>query len=278
MVKKQDAPPSGGTRRRLSLDQIVAATVGLIDERGIAAASMRTVARELQVQAMTLYRYVENREDLFDEVVDHIVGELDNDTDMNRPIGEAGWRSYLANLAWGVRRYARAHPHAFPLVATRPPAAPWVNPPLRSLRWIEMMLKNLSEAGFTDEQVLFTYRSFNSFLLGHLLLETSAMVIDDPKPGDGSFQAGDDSGAHDPVDPADPIPGSISPTRTTAKREEIAEAGGEDDGTLIGVDAEDYPVIHRLREGLTENRFEQEFSAGLDILLDRIESELLQTG
>src|SRR6202042_2901786 len=109
-----------------------------------------------------------------------IVNELADDPEVQlRPVD--GWRPYLTGMAWGVRRYARAHPHAFPLVATRPPTAPWVNPPLRSLRWIESMLANLDSAGFTDDQVLFTYRTFNSFLLGYLLLETSAMVIDDPK-------------------------------------------------------------------------------------------------
>jgi hypothetical protein len=205
-------------------------------------------------------------------VVDRIVNELSDDPDV--PDGEQGngWRWYLEGLAWGVRRYARGHPHAFPLVATRPPAAPWVNPPLRSLRWIETMLENLSGAGFTDDQVLFTYRTFNSFLLGYLLLETSAMVIDDPKPGDGSFQSGDGTGEHDPVDPADPVPGSISPTRPTVVRETIADA---DSATEIvdpagDVDAAEYPIIHRLRVGLTEDRFEEEFAAGLDILLTRI--------
>ena len=29
-----------------------------------------------------------------------------------------GWRDYLQRLARGVRRYALAHPHAFPLVTT----------------------------------------------------------------------------------------------------------------------------------------------------------------
>ena len=84
-----------------------------------------------------------------------------------------GWRPYLSGMAHGVRRYALAHPHAFPLVATRPPGAPWVNPPLRSLRWVEAMLRGLAGEGFSDEQVLFTYRAFNGFLLGHLLLETA---------------------------------------------------------------------------------------------------------
>lgn len=94
-------------------------------------------------------------------------------------------------MAHGVRRYARAHPHAFPLVATRPPSTPWVDPPLRSLRWVETMLAGLADEGFSDEQVLFTYQTFNSFLLGYLLLETSAIALRDPKPGDGSFTATD---------------------------------------------------------------------------------------
>ena len=126
----------------------------------------------------------------FDAVVERIVNELADDPEVQlRPVN--GWRPYLTGMAHGVRRYARAHPHAFPLVATRPPAAPWVNPPLRSLRWVEAMLTGLAAEGFSDEQVLFTYRTFNSFLLGYLLLETSAMALRDPKPGDGSFTSTD---------------------------------------------------------------------------------------
>lgn len=257
-----------GSRRRLTNHQIVAETLALVDEQGIAAASMRTVARRLGVRVMTLYRYVDNREQLFDAVVDHIVDELGDDADIMQEVSGGDWAAYLISLAWGVRRYARAHPHAFPLVATRPASAPWVNPPLRSLRWIETMLHHLGDAGFSDDDVLFTYRSFNSFLLGYLLLETSQMAIDDPKPGDGSFQSGDDSGDHDPVDPTDPVPGSISATRTTDQREEVAAT--DDAAELADVDQGVYPVIHRLRVGLTENRFEEEFGAGLDVLITRI--------
>ncbi|MEO6957829.1 MAG: TetR/AcrR family transcriptional regulator [Antricoccus sp.] len=267
---------SAKQRSGLSLERIVSETLALIDEEGIAAASMRTVAKRLGVQAMSLYRYVDSREGLFDAVVDKVVNELSEDSRVPDSADQIGWRGYLDGLAWGVRRYARAHPHAFPLVATRPPTAPWVNPPLRSLEWIETMLRNLQDAGFNDEQILFTYRTFNSFLLGYLLLETSAMVIDDPKPGDGSFQTGDDSGAHDPVDPTDPIPGSISPTRTTEIRETICDT--DNSGELIDVrgdvDADNYPVIHRLREGLTENQFDEEFKTGLEILLRRIAQQL----
>ena len=213
--------------RGLSLDRIVTTTLELVDEQGIGAATMRAVASRLGVRSMSLYRYVEDRDELLDAVVDRIVNELGDDPEVQlRPAD--GWRPYLTGMAHGVRRYARAHPHAFPLVATRPPGAPWVNPPLRSLRWVESMLSGLADEGFTDEQVLFTYRTFNSFLLGYLLLETSAMALQDPKPGDGSFTSADtspdgESGTAGQAT-ANPVPGGLSPARSPEQREAVQDA------------------------------------------------------
>lgn len=90
-----------GSRRRLTNDQIVAETLALVDEQGIAAASMRTVARRLGVRVMTLYRYVDNREQLFDAVVDHIVDELGDDAGIMQDVSGGDWEAYLTNLAWG---------------------------------------------------------------------------------------------------------------------------------------------------------------------------------
>src|ERR1700750_314482 len=141
---------------------------------------------------MSLYRYVRDRDELFDPAVERLVGGPADDPEVQmRPV--EGWRPYLTAMAHGVRRYALAHPHAFPLVATRSPAAPWIIPPIRSLRWVEAMRTGRGGEEFTAEQVLFTYRTFNGFLLAHLLLETSAVTLRDPKPGDGSF-TGTDSG------------------------------------------------------------------------------------
>ncbi len=66
-------------------------------------------------------------------------------------------------------------PQVFPLIATRPPAAPWLRPPLRSLRWMESFLSTLHSCGFADDAAVAAYRGFSSFLLGHLLLEVSAL-------------------------------------------------------------------------------------------------------
>jgi AcrR family transcriptional regulator len=89
-----------------------------------------------------------------------------------------GWQDFLQRLAHGVRRVALAHPKAFPLVASRPPEAPWLRPPLRSLTWVEAFLDGLSSEGFSDTAAVSAYRAFTSFLLGHLLLEVSSLGAD----------------------------------------------------------------------------------------------------
>ena len=261
--------------RGLSLDRIVTATLELVDEQGIGAATMRAVASRLGVRSMSLYRYVEDRDELLDAVVERIVNELGDDPEVQlRPVD--GWRPYLTGMAYGVRRYARAHPHAFPLVATRPPGAPWVNPPLRSLRWVESMLGGLADEGFTDEQVLFTYRTFNSFLLGYLLLETSAMALQNPKPGDGSFTSADtspdgDSGTAGQA-AANPVPGGFSPARSPEQREAVKDADSPQELTdpADEIDRRRFPTVYRLAAGLAEDRWEREFGTGLEDMLDRI--------
>jgi TetR/AcrR family transcriptional regulator, tetracycline repressor protein len=263
--------------RGLSLDRIVAATLDLVDEQGIGAATMRAVSSRLEVRSMSLYRYVRDRDELFDEVVERIVNELADDPEVQlRPVD--GWRPYLTGMAHGVRRYALAHPHAFPLVATRPPNAPWVNPPLRSLRWVEAMLSGLAGEGFTDDQVLFTYRTFNGFLLGHLLLETSAMALRDPKPGDGSFTGSDEMTEGGAPALADPVPGGLSPARSPEQREAVADAGRPSEllDPADEIDARRFPTVYRLASGLGEDRWQGEFDTGLTDMLDRIAALLAE--
>jgi TetR/AcrR family tetracycline transcriptional repressor len=260
--------------RGLSLDRIVTVTLELVDEQGIGAATMRAVSARLGVRSMSLYRYVRDRDELLDAVVERIVNELAGDPEvLLHPVD--GWRPYLTGMAHGVRRYARAHPHAFPLVATRPPAAPWVNPPLRSLRWVEAMLSGLAAEGFSDEQVLFTYRTFNGFLLGYLLLETSAMALRDPKPGDGSFTGTDTAvnGGSEPAQAsADAVPGGLSPARSPAQREAIEDAGSARElvDPADEIDVRRFPAVHRLAPGLAQEHWDGEFEAGLVNMLDRI--------
>ncbi|UQU65758.1 TetR/AcrR family transcriptional regulator C-terminal domain-containing protein [Couchioplanes caeruleus] len=171
------ADAAGAARGGLSRQRIIDAAVQYIDEHGLRMLTMQRLGAYLGVEGMALYRYVPGREALLDGVVEAVVDELFGDPDVHLE-AHAGWVDYLQRLAHGLRRIALAHPEVFPLVATRPPAAPWVRPPLRSLRWIESMLQVMIEAGFSDEDAAAVYRAFSSFLLGYLLLEVSGRGVE----------------------------------------------------------------------------------------------------
>ncbi len=168
-------PPS--TRVPLDRNRILGAAIAFIDAEGLPGLTMRRLGSSLGVEAMSLYRYIPGREELLDGVVDTVVNEMYADEQiLDSPLH--GWQDFLQRLAHGVRRIALAHPKAFPLVASRPPEAPWLRPPLRNLKWVESFLEGLTSQGFSDEAAVAAYRAFTSFLLGHLLLEVSALGAD----------------------------------------------------------------------------------------------------
>lgn len=187
-----DAPHAPISQRgSLSRRKVLAAAVDTIDHSGLREFSMRQVANRLGVESMALYHYVHGREDLLDGIVEYVIDDLYGDPEVY--IDTPDWQDYVVRLAHGVRRIALAHPLVFPLIATRPPAAPWVRPPLRSLRWMESFLETLHRCQFSDAASVAAYRAFSSFLLGHLLLEVSAQGADtspiEQEPPDASRNA-----------------------------------------------------------------------------------------
>jgi TetR/AcrR family transcriptional regulator, tetracycline repressor protein len=224
----------------LSRGRIVSAAIQLIDTDGLAALTMRRLGAVLDVEAMSLYRYVNGREDLLEAVVDALV-----DTIHIPAVGYLepadGWQAFLQWLAHDVRRLAQAHPAAFPLIATRHPSAPWLRPPLRSLRVVEGFLEGLKARGFPDDQAVAAYRSFTSFLLGHLLLESA-------------MQGAELSPAEEPLD----------------------EGGADLPNRDEQLDLADFPTVNRLRVRLTEDHTEAEFEEALEHLLIRLDLEHAQ--
>jgi AcrR family transcriptional regulator len=175
--ERLEGRPAPSERTPLDRRRIVDAAIGYIDEHGLPGLSMRRLGAVLGVEAMSLYRYVPGRENLLDAVVERIIDDMRDDPDvLDAP--RDGWQDFLQRLAHGVRRIALAHPKVFPLVASRPPEAPWLRPPLRSLAWVEVFLDGLIAEGFDDEAAVVAYRSFTSFLLGHLLLEVASLGAD----------------------------------------------------------------------------------------------------
>lgn len=232
------AESSPGTR--LSRALIVGRAIEMIDHDGVSSLTMRSLGSALGVEAMSLYRYVNGREDLLEGVVESLVGSIEVEPGARMEPND-GWQAFLQWFAHDVRRLALEHPAAFPLIATRHPSAPWLRPPLRSLRIVEAFLDGLRDRGFTDRQAVDAYRSFSSFLLGHLLLECA-------------MAGAETSFAEEPVDEG----GANLPN---------------DDGRL---DLGDYPTVARLQPQLTEDHTEAEFEEALEHLLVRMDLEMSQ--
>ncbi|WP_258376581.1 TetR/AcrR family transcriptional regulator C-terminal domain-containing protein [Curtobacterium sp. MCBD17_028] len=229
---------SGSGAPKLSRDLVVETALGQIDRSGTQGLSMRSLAQELGVEAMSLYRYVHGKEDLLEGVVASLMSELTSQ--LEEAQGEH-WQVFLQTVAHEVRRIADSHPKAFPLVATRHPAAPWLRPPLRSIEVVNTFLTALTRNGFNDAQAVNAYRAFSSFLLGQLLLQ--------------SVVRGAEAGpAEEPLDEG----GATVP---------------EGDGSM-SLDAA--PEVRRLRALLSEDRSDEEFEVSLESLLDRLDRELSQ--
>jgi len=171
LVVTTTSPPV--PRRRLDQLRILRAGVEFIDANGLGKLTMRRLGAHLGVEAMALYRYVPGREQLLDGVVELVMDELYETTSGGG--SSTNWQEYLQMQAHAVRALALSHPRIFPLVATRPPSAPWLRPPLRSLRWVESFLQGLRNYGFSPSVSVAVYRSFAMFLLGALLLEAGTL-------------------------------------------------------------------------------------------------------
>lgn len=234
--EKASAPKSGGTK--LSRGLIVQTALEQIDRSGAQGLSMRSLAQQLGVEAMSLYRHVHGREDLLEGVVGLLMSDLTADLDDELT---EHWQGFLQLVAHRVRQIAVDHPRAFPLVATRHPAAPWLRPPLRSVDVVNTFLTELLRHGFTDRQAVDAYRSFSSFLLGQLLLEAAVRGAE------------------------------------TAPVEEPLDEGGADLPERDGhVELSEVPEVKRLRALLSEDRAAEEFEVSLEALLDRLNHELTQ--
>ena len=87
------APPATG-RQPLSRDLIVTRAIAYIDAYGLQHLTMRRLGQELGVEAMSLYRYVDGREDLLEGVVDRLVDGIPVVTGSSLP-RDAGWQAFL---------------------------------------------------------------------------------------------------------------------------------------------------------------------------------------
>ena len=140
----------------------MAAAIGLADEAGPAALTMKAVAARLgPYSAMALYRYVHSKEGLIDLMLDAATGEIPRPA---RPGPD--WRADLEDLAAQTRQMTRRHPWYAALYHTRPPAGPHM------MERLEFMLGVLIAQGASTAAAMTYAAMIDRYILGSGLQET----------------------------------------------------------------------------------------------------------
>ncbi|MFC5908066.1 TetR/AcrR family transcriptional regulator C-terminal domain-containing protein [Streptacidiphilus monticola] len=185
MPSETSGPRRGrGERAGLSRGRVLDAALQLVDRTGLKGLTMRALGEELQVEAMTLYHYVPNKDALLDGLVEQVFAAaapaLDH-TDTTQ--GAPDWRAALRGYATALRTGLLRHPAVLPLAASRPAATP------AALDDVEASLRMLTAAGFPLDQALHVLNTLSLFVVGHTVAE--AQLSGDPgRPGGTGWLAG----------------------------------------------------------------------------------------
>jgi AcrR family transcriptional regulator len=148
------ARPTRGPKPALTVERIVDAATRIADAEGLAAMSMRRVADELGVGAMTLYRYVPGKGELLDVMLDSAYAEL--------PLREVtgDWRKKLDEVARENRELYVSHPWMLYVATSRPPLGPGV------MAKYEWELEAVEGIGLTDVEMDAAVALVNGYVHG----------------------------------------------------------------------------------------------------------------
>ena len=155
------------TRRTpLSPDRIIEAAVHVADHGGLSAVSMRNVAKELGVEAMSLYHHLDGKDALLDALVEWVFVQIDH------PVVGQPWRAQMVVRATSTRDVLSAHPWALGLLESRLPG-----PALMAHH--ESVLACLRADGFSLELAAHAFSALDAYVHGFVLTEVNLPFADD---------------------------------------------------------------------------------------------------
>lgn len=152
--KPNDEPPV-----RLRRERVIDAAIRVADESGIESLTMRRLAQELGVEAMSLYYYVANKEEILKGIGDLVVSEIE------LPSPGADWKAALRTTAISAYEVLTRHPWAAALVLSSSGTSG------ARLRYMESILGTLRTGGFSAEMTDHAYHALESHIMGFTLWE-----------------------------------------------------------------------------------------------------------
>jgi AcrR family transcriptional regulator len=153
-----------GPRRALTEDEILDAALGLLDEGGRDAASVRGIAARVGVAPNAVYTYFPDKAAVIKALVERLLGEVDHDVfaDRSRP-----WRDRVEALALDLRAHLSDHPGAVSLMIGGPMDGP------HALALNEHLLDVLADAGLDRTEAARASYLLIVYVFGSIALEVA---------------------------------------------------------------------------------------------------------
>ncbi|MEV7006758.1 TetR/AcrR family transcriptional regulator C-terminal domain-containing protein [Streptosporangium sp. NPDC051022] len=151
----------------LTSEEIYAAALRLLDTAGVDGLSMRKLAAELDVNPMSLYHHVENKQALVRGACAAVVSRLRLPPDDGAP-----WQEQLRTLAHAYRSLAHSHPSLWSYVDGHPDLVDQ-----ESGLWA-VFNRILVAAGIPAGELVRTRTTLYAFVSGFLSAETSGLLAE----------------------------------------------------------------------------------------------------
>src|ERR671923_1196620 len=148
-------------RRPLSRERVLRAAFERTDKDGIESLSMRKLAQELGVEAMSLYRHVRNKGEIVDGMIDLVFGEI------GLPPPGVDWKTAMRQRAISAREVLARHPWAIGLMESRSTPGP------ATLQHHDAVIGCLRAAGFSIAMAAHAYSVLDSYIYGFALQQAS---------------------------------------------------------------------------------------------------------
>ena len=152
---------SASPRVSLSRERALSAAIALADAKGLGSLTMRALAQELGVEAMSLYHHVANKDDILDGMADLVFAEIE------LPPEGMEWKSAMHLRAVSARAAMTRHPWALSTMQTR------MSPGPATLRHHNAVLGTCRKAGFSVHMAAHAFSLIDSYLYGFVLQEVN---------------------------------------------------------------------------------------------------------
>jgi AcrR family transcriptional regulator len=150
----------GKPRTPLTRDRVLRTAIALADERGLEELTMRKLAKELGVEAMSLYNHVANKGDLLDGMIDLVFAEIDP------PAIGGDWKAELRKRAVSTRAALLRHRWAVGQMEGRSSHG------YSNLKVHDAVLGCLRAAGFSIERTVSAMSVQDAYIYGFALQQT----------------------------------------------------------------------------------------------------------